>query len=87
MLKQYQINWIDSGRKPTCSPNPDYPNGIDLDFSEGKISCKIDLPYPAKRIGIYLVRCNLCRITVGCTTAGRPDDPRSIRMPCNFKLN
>ena len=77
------LEWIDHGREPKCAPNPDYPDGIDLDCSAGSsITCKCDLPYPAKRCGVYLVKCVLCGFTAACTTAGRPDDPRSITVPC-----
>lgn len=77
------IEWLDSGREPRVKPNPAYPNGIDLDVSDGQIpTCQAMLPYPAKRIGSYVVECRLCGIRIGCTTAGRPDDPRSIRIAC-----
>ncbi len=79
----HKVNWIDRGREPKCPPNPDYPNGIDADASFGaEKSCRVELPYPAKRCGLYHVTCEACGLTVGITTAGRPDDPRSLRMPC-----
>jgi hypothetical protein len=43
------------------------------------------LPYPAKRIGHYRIECELCGLRVACTTAGRPDDPRSIRIACKLQ--
>lgn len=81
----HDIQWIDSGREPQCAPNPRYPEGIDLfDFfaDDGRRACKVELPYPAKRCGFYRIECRICRRVVGCTTAGRPDDPRSITMAC-----
>lgn len=82
MIDRFNIEWKDGEMEPKCAPNPAYPNGIDLDVSQGQVSCRVALPYPAKRIGAYMVECRLCGFTVACTTAGRPDDPRSITIPC-----
>ena len=81
MTDKFKIDWLDSGRGPQCKPNPDYPGGKDI----GTGPCKVDLPYPAKRIGIYIIHCNECGLRVGITTAGRPDDPRSARLECKVK--
>jgi len=78
----FEIEWIDRHREPQCAPNPAYPNGIDLDCSAGLTSCLVQLPYPAKRCGLYIVTCLKCGECVAATTAGRPDDPRSLRMAC-----
>lgn len=84
MNDQFSIIWRDAGKEPQCAPNPDYPKGKDVDVSWGaKQTCKADLPYPARRIGAYVLKCRICGYTAGCTTAGRPDDPRSITVPCN----
>ena len=80
--EQIAVTWIDRHREPQCAPNPDYPKGIDIDASEGGQTCQVGLPYPAKRCGVYVVQCKLCGKTVACTTAGRPDDPRSITFSC-----
>jgi hypothetical protein len=78
-----KVEWLDSGREPRVRPNPDYPEGIDIDASMGAArTCSVDLPYPAKRIGVYLVTCATCRSTTALTTAGRPDDPRSVKVAC-----
>ena len=80
---KHNITWIDSGREPECPPDPAYPNGIDLDTaSDAMSSCLVSLPYPAKRCGSYWIECELCGLRAVCTTAGRPDDPRSIRLAC-----
>ena len=80
------IEWIDGGREPKVAPNPEYPDGVDLDYSiDGQWKCKTDLPYPAKRIGVYVVNCNECGLRVAITTAGRPDDPRSVTVACKKK--
>jgi hypothetical protein len=77
-----RVKWLDHGREPQCAPNPDYPDGKDVDMSDGRKCCETALPYPAKRCGIYIVRCERCGLTAGITTAGRPDDPRSVKMRC-----
>lgn len=82
-VEQMTIEWLDTGKQPQCKPDPDYPHGKDVDISFGaKRNCRIALPYPAQRIGCYIVRCHFCGFSVGLTTAGRPDDPRSVTMPC-----
>ena len=88
MAEQFKIEWLDAKREPQCEPNPAYPDGIDLDCSLGwPQTCTVALPYPARRCGSYFVRCGKCGQSVGCTTAGRPDDPRSIKMACKEALN
>lgn len=83
MMVDFSIEWLDKGREPQCPPDPRYPTGKDADLSKGAAkTCKTALPYPAKRCGIYLVRCRKCGVNVGITTAGRPDDPRSVTLPC-----
>ncbi len=83
-MTEMKIEWHDGGREPRCKPNPKYPNGIDLDNTEGAaVTCKVALPYPAKRCGVYIVECSTCGLRVGVTAAGRPDDPRSIKLACH----
>lgn len=77
------VTWVDRNEEPKCPPNPAYPLGIDIDLSDGaKPSCKTDLPYPAKRCGVYVVECKECGQRVAVTTAGRTDDPRSVTVAC-----
>lgn len=79
----FVIKWRDAGKEPRVAPNPDFPTGIDLDLSAGATqTCSTPLPYPAKRIGLYDVECRICGLRVACTTAGRSDDPRSIKVAC-----
>lgn len=84
--QQFKIDWLDAGREPQCAPNPAYPEGIDIPSprhgEEGFKFCVVKLPYPAKRCGTYIVECTRCGFFVGVTTAGRPDDPRSIEIEC-----
>lgn len=83
-----KIDWIDSGREPQCAPNPDHPNGIDIRLAEGVNGCLVALPYPAKRCGAYVIQCSRCGAYAAVSTAGRPDDPRSVELPClNTRLN
>ncbi|WP_340667822.1 hypothetical protein [Bradyrhizobium ottawaense] len=78
-----KVRWIDRGREPQVAPNPAYPNGIDVDLSDGaKVACLAELPCPARRIGLYILKCDECGQTAAITTAGRPDDPRSAKLGC-----
>lgn len=81
---RFRIEWRDGFREPQCPPNPRYPQGIDLDVAgdQAAVACVVALPYPARRCGHYEVRCRTCGLSVALTTAGRPDDPRSVRLPC-----
>lgn len=80
--EQFKVKWLDSGKEAQCAPNPAYPQGRDVIAGPAVNTCKLSLPYPAKRIGIYLVECTLCGFTMSITTAGRPDDPKSVTLPC-----
>jgi hypothetical protein len=76
------------GYEPTQPPNPAYPNGIDIDMTGGDRlaqGCKTSLPYPAKRVGYYVVTCAKCHMKTIITTAGRPDDPKSVKLACKRK--
>jgi len=79
------VEWIDGNREPQNPPDPDYPEGIDVDATEGATpTCTTLLPYPAKRCGHFLVTCSVCKQRVAVTTAGRPDDPRSLKIKCGL---
>lgn len=79
------IEFIPSGRgKARCEANPDFPNGIEVDVSDGKKGCVIKLPYPAPECGVWVVRCNACNTSIGVTAAGRIDDPISVKIACKF---
>lgn len=83
----FSIEFRPSGRgKAQCPSNPDFPDGISLDGTEGgEPSCTAKLPYPAPECGMWLIHCNLCLMNVLVTAAGRRDDPVSIKMPCNIE--
>lgn len=82
-----RVEWIDGLREPRNAPNPAYPNGIDLDMSIGSTrpSCFTELPYPTKRCGSFIIRCDVCGLIVGVSTAGRADDPRSLKVNCKTR--
>lgn len=83
---KFKIKWFDHKKEPTEKPNPKYPNGIDiLTHIDNRPFCISNLPYPAKRCGVYVVTCQKCKMQVMVTTAGRPDDPRSISISCDLK--
>jgi hypothetical protein len=84
--EQFNITWIDHGREPKCAPNPNHPEGVDARLGYETKSCITALPYPARRCGMYLVVCKRCGFRMGITTAGRPDDPRSVELPCKGSL-
>ena len=82
----HKITWIDHNREPQCASNPLYPNGMAVDASNGaKLTCVVDLPYPAKRCGVYRIECTVCGFIAAITTAGRLDDPRSVKIPCKMQ--
>ena len=80
---KFDIRWVDRRREPQCAPNPAYPEGKDIAGAvPGEPACTTPLPYPARRIGYYRVECLRCGRILIVTTAGRPDDPRSVTVPC-----
>jgi hypothetical protein len=80
----FKVEWIDHEREPRNPPNPEFPDGVDIDMrgESSAPSCHTKLPYPALRCGYYVVECEICGLRVAVTTAGRRDDPRSIRITC-----
>lgn len=81
------IVWLDGGDEAEYSPNPAYPNGVDLvDNLEARSHCITRLPYPAPRCGSWSVTCRKCRKSVYVTTAGRADDPCSLSVACALSV-
>jgi|SRR5262245_22628996 hypothetical protein len=82
-MSNFKITWIDRGEEPKGTANPAHPHGVDIDMTRGlEPSCRASLPYPAPRCGYYHIACRSCGLTVMVTTAGRRDDPCSIRVAC-----
>ncbi len=82
-MADIKVTFLSHNRKPKCAPNPAYPNGIDVDLTDGaKVACFVDLPYPAECCGVLIVRCKSCGYSAAITTAGRVDDPRTVKLPC-----
>jgi hypothetical protein len=83
----WDYEWKDSGREPQCAPNPAFPNGVDIDVADrNKPFCRGQLPYPARRCGHFIITCQRCGLCTAVTTAGRPDDPRSLTQNCKQVL-
>ncbi len=76
------VHWIDRERYAQVKADPTYPNGIDLDFSQGDSGCWTKLPYPTPRCGLFHIECHKCGSDALVTTAGRRDDPRSVKLKC-----
>lgn len=81
------VTFLDSGRKATEKPNPKYPDGMAINLNVNPLarSCTRNLPYPAPRVGAYVVTCRKCGFSAGVTVAGRPDDPKIITIPCKVR--
>lgn len=81
------VKFLDRGREPRCPPDPDFPAGRVIDLTDGASACcaitldGVDL-YPAPRCGLLLVTCSFCKANALVTTAGRVDDPRTIKLGC-----
>jgi hypothetical protein len=74
--------WISRHRKPTQPSDSMYPDGIDVDASRGRAFCSITLDHPTAECGLWIVTCDVCNQRILLTTAGRLDDPRSLKMAC-----
>lgn len=81
---RHYTKWIGNGQKPTCSPDPDYPNGRSMDLTnDATPNCTVTLPhYPSDGRGVWVIGCFGCKLRIAITSAGRPDDPRTVKMAC-----
>lgn len=86
---KHTTEFVKSGRGKAQYPaDPEFPDGKDVDCSRpGAPSCKVVLPYPAPECGMIVVTCHTCKMSIGVTAAGRPDDARSLKMPCAISQN
>lgn len=79
----HKIEFLTNGRMPKCAPNPDYPNGKEVNIADkAEPFCEVDIPYPAECCGIWRIECTKCGISIGVTAAGRPDDPTKATFNC-----
>jgi hypothetical protein len=80
---RFGVDWIDGHRAATYPADPGYPNGVAIDVALDAVrACRAELPYPAARCGLWVLRCTLCGYAIALATAGRKDDPRTVRLPC-----
>ena len=83
MTGNIEVTFLSHHRKPQCAPDPKHPNGIDLDLTDGAaVACLAELPYPAECCGVLIIHCKTCDYSAAITTAGRIDDPRTVKLPC-----
>ena len=84
--RRFSADWIDSQREATHSADPAYPQGVAIDVAlAAQRACRIELPYPAARSGVWVVVCKACGYAIALGTAGLADDPRSVRVPCRLR--
>jgi hypothetical protein len=82
MADQFEIMWIDRGQPPRQPPKPEFPNGQHIDSGQ-RPACRVELPYMTKRnVGYWAVVCSRCKTNALITMASRPDDPKSVMLPC-----
>lgn len=86
VVMSIKVTFYANGRgKARCAPDPKYPDGMIIDAAKpGEQACAVDIPYPAPECGQFLVYCETCRMSMIITAAGRPDDPKSVRIPCKW---
>lgn len=82
-MSDIKVHFLSGKRQAKCPSNPAYPHGIDVDLSNGAtVACLGNLPYPAECCGFHMVRCSKCGANAAISTAGRPDDPRTVKLAC-----
>ena len=83
MGEQFKVEFIDRGRPPRVAANPDIPNGQHIDSGE-RPACRVELPYMTQtNVGYWYVECRKCKTNMLITMASRPDDPKSVMLPCH----
>jgi hypothetical protein len=79
----HTIGWVEAtGEAPSRIPNPDFPDGVDLDPSGGLEACTVTLTYPAPGRGFHTILCETCGQDAIVRASGDPDDPRSFKIIC-----
>jgi hypothetical protein len=81
-MEDFIIKYIDRGSRPKVAADPNFPDGKHVDCG-ARPACWVDLPYMTKvNVGCWLVECVTCGANCMLTMASRPDDPRSLMLPC-----
>jgi hypothetical protein len=79
------VDWVDQHRPPKHPPDPAWPNGAAIDVALNALrACRLELPYPAARCGLWVITCKQCGYAMSLATTGQADDPRSVRVPCRL---
>lgn len=80
----FDVAWVSAFRDAEHPADPAYPNGkaVVAVKDQRAPTCHLDLPYPAKCVGQFVVKCRVCGLTTMVTAAGRADDPRSLTINC-----
>jgi hypothetical protein len=85
---RFLIDWVDQHRESRYPPDPSFRNGVAIDVAlDAAQACRVQLAYPAERCGIWVITCRVCGYSVALGTAGRADDPVSVRVPCRERSN
>jgi hypothetical protein len=80
---RFLVDWVDQHREASYPADSAYPNGSAIDVAlDAPHACRVELPYPAARCGLWVVTCRVCGFAIALSTSGRADDPRSARLPC-----
>lgn len=80
---RFLIDWADGHRVSTYPADPAFPSGCSIDVALDAVrACRVELPYPASRCGMWVVTCRRCDYSIALATTGRADDPSSARLPC-----
>ncbi|MYE02762.1 MAG: hypothetical protein F4Y03_16095 [Alphaproteobacteria bacterium] len=84
MADRLKVEWLGHGLEPTWPLDPLYPDGVDLVMPSvvSKLSCKVELAYPAEGAGSWRVHCTACGLTFEVAAGGRADDARSLQVYC-----
>lgn len=80
---RFSVDWMDAHREATYPADPAYLNGAAIDVAlDAPKACRVQLSYPALRCGLWVITCRQCAFSIAVATAGRADDPCSVRVPC-----
>jgi hypothetical protein len=82
---RFLLDWVDLHRQATQPADPTYPTGTAIDVAlDAMRACRLELPCPAERCGLWVITCRACGFSIALATAGRADDPKSVRVPCKL---